>query len=369
MDTGFNIWNQNKRESFRSLRRLRWGLLFFCLPFALLMFSGCRPSETAEKAEISFFSMNTLMTFSAYGENAREALLAARAKTERLDGLWSVTDEGSEVWRVNHSGGKTVELGGETAQLAAFSLRMAEETDGALDPTIYPVLKAWGFTTDTRRVPSEEEIAGLLERVDYEKIDLDGNLLTVPEGMELDFGAVGKGYAGDLAAEAVRACGVKSALLTLGGNVQAVGSRPDGTDWRIGLRSPWGDGGLGVLRVSDCAVITSGGYENFFEDEAGHVYWHILDPKTGYPADTGLASVTVICPEGRLGDALSTALFVMGPEKAEEYWRRAGTFEMILVMQDGRLLITEGAAERFTLDEGQKEALTVLSREADRPAG
>ena len=224
------------------------------------------------------------------------------------------------------------------------------------------MLEAWGFTTDTKRVPSQEEIDALLEHVDYEKITLEGDLLTVPEGMELDFGAVGKGYAGDFAAETIRTHGIGSAILSLGGNIQAVGSRPDGTDWRIGLRSPWEDGTLGVLRVSDCAVVTSGGYENYFEDEEGNVYWHILDPATGYPADSGLASVTIVCPQGRMGDALSTALFVMGPQKAEEYWRENEGFEMILVTQEGELLITEELSDRFTLSEGRTEPITVLSR-------
>lgn len=325
--------------------------------------SGCgRTDLEAMKAQNSLFAMNTYMTFTAYGEEAEEAIADAEERVEELEALWSVTDEESEIYRANHSGGEPVRLSEETAQLVSFSLEMAEKTDGALDPAIYPVLEAWGFTTDTKRVPSQEEIDALLEHVDYEKITLEGDLLTVPEGMELDFGAVGKGYAGDFAAETIRTHGIGSAILSLGGNIQAVGSRPDGTDWRIGLRSPWEDGTLGVLRVSDCAVVTSGGYENYFEDEEGNVYWHILDPATGYPADSGLASVTIVCPQGRMGDALSTALFVMGPQKAEEYWRENEGFEMILVTQEGELLITEELSDRFTLSEGRTEPITVLSR-------
>lgn len=329
----------------------------------LAALSGCgRMDLEAQKAEDSFFSMNTYMTFTAYGENATNALEDARARVEALEGLWSVTDEGSEIYKANHSGGEAVLVSGETAELVSFSLEMAQKTDGALDPAIYPVLEAWGFTTDTKQVPSQEEIDSLLKNVDYEKITLDGDLLTVPEGMGIDMGAVGKGYAGDLAAEAVRARGIESAILSLGGNVQAVGSRPDGTDWRIGLRSPWNDGNIGVLRVSGSAVVTSGGYENYFEDEEGNVYWHILDPKTGYPADSGLLSVTIVCPQGRMGDALSTALFVMGPKKAEEYWRQDGSFEMILITQEGQILVTEGLSGRFKLGEGRREEMVVLSR-------
>ena len=352
------LQNQNRNGKHCRTRQFLAVLLLL-----LTALSGCgRTNLEAQEAENSFFAMNTYMTFTAYGEGAEDALADARVRVEEVEALWSVTDEGSEIYRANHSGGEPVNVSEETAELVSFALEMAEKTDGALEPTIYPVLRAWGFTTDTKQVPSQEEINALLGDVGHEKITLDGTLLTVPEGMELDLGAVGKGYAGDLAAEAVRARGIECAILSLGGNIQAVGSRPDGTDWRVGLRSPWEDGTLGVLRVSDQAVVTSGGYENYFEDEDGNVYWHILDPETGYPAKSGLLSVTIICPQGRLGDALSTALFVMGPQKAEEYWRENGDFEMILVTEEGEILITEGVADRFTLSEGRTEEIRVISR-------
>ena len=351
---------QNQKQNGKRRRTRQFLAVLLLLLTAL---SGCgRTNLEAQEAENSFFAMNTYMTFTAYGEGAEDALVDARVRVEEVEALWSVTDEGSEIYRANHSGGEPVNVSEETAELVSFAFEMAEKTEGALEPTIYPVLQAWGFTTDTKQVPSQEEINALLGDVGHEKITLDGTLLTVPEGMELDLGAVGKGYAGDLAAEAVRARGIECAILSLGGNIQAVGSRPDGTDWRVGLRSPWEDGTLGVLRVSDQAVVTSGGYENYFEDEDGNVYWHILDPETGYPAKSGLLSVTIICPQGRMGDALSTALFVMGPQKAEEYWRENGDFEMILVTEEGEILITEGVADRFTLSEGRTEEIRVISR-------
>lgn len=351
---------QNQKQNGKRRRTRQFLAVLLLLLTAL---SGCgRTNLEAQEAENSFFAMNTYMTFTAYGEGAEDALADARVRVEEVEALWSVTDEGSEIYQANHSGGEPVNVSEETAELVSFALEMAEKTDGALEPTIYPVLRAWGFTTDTKQVPSQEEINALLGDVGHEKITLDGTLLTVPEGMELDLGAVGKGYAGDLAAEAVRARGIECAILSLGGNIQAVGSRPDGTDWRVGLRSPWEDGTLGVLRVSDQAVVTSGGYENYFEDEDGNVYWHILDPETGYPAKSGLLSVTIICTQGRMGDALSTALFVMGPQKAEEYWRENGDFEMILVTEEGEILITEGVADRFTLSEGRTEEIRVISR-------
>lgn len=330
----------------------------------VLTLTGCgtQAENATLRAERSLFAMNTYMTLTAYGESGEEALQEAGALIEQLESRWSVTDENSEIYRANHSGGQTVTVSEDTAQLISFALEMAQKTGGALEPTIYPVLTAWGFTTGSKQVPPEEQIARLLQNVDYSRIQLDGTDLTVPSGMELDLGAVGKGYAADLVTEALKEHGVESGLISLGGNIQAIGSRPEGGDWRIGIRAPWEEGNLGVLEMSNAAVVTSGGYENYFEDEAGNIYWHILDPATGYPANSGLQSVTVIGEQGRLCDALSTSLFVMGAEKAEEYWRANGGFDMLLVTDDGEIILTEGIAGRFTLSDGRTETIRVLNR-------
>ena len=167
--------------------------------------------------------------------------------------------------------------------------------------------------------------------------------------MELDLGAVGKGYAGDLAAEILKDRGITSALLAIGGNIQAIGSWPDGSDWRLGIRNPFGEGQVGVLSVSDRAVVTSGNYERYFVGDDDQTYGHIIDPSTGYPADTGLASVTIIAEEGKVGDALSTAMFVKGPQEAEKYWRAHQDFDMLMITEDGEIRLTEGIQDSFTL--------------------
>ena len=324
--------------------------------------TGCSASaeEMQQPVERSLFAMNTYMTFTAYGEDAQAALQEAEECIQQVEGLWSVTYENSEIYQANHSGGQPVTVSEETAEIISFALELAQRTGGALDPTIYPVLTAWGFTTDSKQVPSQQQIAQLLEQVGYDRIQINGTELTVPDGMELDLGAVGKGYTADLVTEILRRHGVTSALISLGGNIQAIGSRPDGSDWRLGIRAPWESGNLGVLAVSDAAVVTSGGYENYFDDEQGNIYWHILDPSTGYPADSGLQSVTIVGREGKMCDALSTALFVMGAQSAEQYWRENGGFEMLLVTDSGEILITEGIAEDFTLNEGRTETVRVL---------
>lgn len=337
-----------------------WKKLTALLLAGILTGCSAPAEEMQQPVERSLFAMNTYMTFTAYGEDAQAALQEAEECIQQVEGLWSVTDEDSEIYQANHSGGQPVTVSEETAEIISFALEMAQRTGGALDPTIYPVLTAWGFTTDSKQVPSQQQIAQLLEQVGYDRIQLNGTELTVPDGMELDLGAVGKGYTADLVTEILRRHGVTSALISLGGNIRAIGSRPDGSDWRLGIRAPWESGNLGVLTVSDAAVVTSGGYENYFDDEQGNIYWHILDPSTGYPADSGLQSVTIVGREGKMCDALSTALFVMGAQSAEQYWRENGGFEMLLVTDSGEILITEGIAENFTLNEGRTETVRVL---------
>lgn len=334
-----------------------------CLAVAALtlcVLGGCSSATEPSKTEASLFAMNTYMTFTAYGEHGEAALEEAMARIQELEALWSVTNEESEIYQANHSGGQAVPVSEETGNLISFALAMAERTQGALDPTIYPVLTAWGFTTDTKQVPSQAQIDELLPLADYSKISLTGTSLTIPAGMEMDLGAVGKGYTADLATEVLREHHITSGIISLGGNIQVIGSRPDGSDWRIGVRAPWEEDNLGVLEISDAAVVTSGGYENYFEDEGGNIYWHILDPSTGYPADSGLQAVTIVGQEGKLCDALSTALFVMGVEQAEVYWRENGGFDMLLVTDEKEILITEGIADRFTLSDGRTETVRVL---------
>ena len=328
---------------------------FFILPIlsVSLFLTACAPQlseEPGEAVQTDFFAMDTYMTFTAYGNGAEEALTRAEEEIQRLESEWSVTDEDSEIYEVNHSGGTPVTLSDDTAEIIRFALEMAEKTDGALEPTIYPVLTAWGFTTEENRVPAREELRELLGCTGYEKVELDGNQIYLPQGMELDLGAVGKGYAGDIAAELLKQAGISSALLNIGGNLQAVGSRPDGTDFRIGIRNPFGEGEIGVLSVSDRAVVTSGNYERYFIGEDGKQYGHIIDPATGYPADNGLVSVTIITGEGKEGDALSTAMFVKGLKEAQEYWRTYQDFDMIAVTEDGQIYLTPGVENQFTLN-------------------
>ena len=203
-------------------------------------------------------------------------------------------------------------------------------------------------------MPPDAEIERLLPCVDMSKVQLSStddsanSLVTMPADMSLSFGAVAKGCASDYAIQAMRAAGVTSGVVSLGGNVQTLGKKPDGSDWNIAVQDPNDTGSyLGYLTVGETAVITSGSYQRFFT-EGGQKYHHILSPKTGRPVNNGLLSVTIVCEDGTLADCLSTAMFVLGPQAALNYWRTYGGFEMVLVKSDGHVILTNGLYGKFT---------------------
>ena len=325
--------------------------ILFCALFFVCGCSGRTEQEVKPMESISFFALNTYVSLSASGDNAAEALQSARQVIDRYEDKWSVTDSRSELYAINHGGGIKRTISDETAKLIAYALDMAEKTDGALDPTIYPVMLEWGFTTGEYKVPSDERITDLLSSVGYEKIILDGNDITVPDGMQLDLGAVAKGYIGDLVIECLREYGIDCAIVNLGGNIQLIGKKNDGKEWNIGIRSPFENVNFGSVKLDGQAIITSGGYQRNFKGDDGSVYHHIMNPQTGKPANNGLASVSIIAPDGKLCDSLSTACFVMGAEKAIQFWRNNGGFDMVLVTDEREVLITETIADRFSVDE------------------
>lgn len=338
----------------------KWCMILVMTIISVFFLTSCQKNQNSQyggqdAVQREFLAMDTYMTFTAYGDGVNEALDKAEQEIQTLEDKWSVTEADSEIYTINHSNGNIVTVSEETANVIGFTIDMAKKTEGALDPTIYPVLTAWGFTTDNYRVPEQEEIQTLLKYVGYEQVEINGQSVRIPEGMELDLGAVGKGYAGDLAATLIEEAGVDSALLSIGGNIQAVGSKPDGSDWRLAIQNPYGDGKVGVLEVSDCAVVTSGNYERYFTADDGTTYGHIIDPETGYPVDNGLASVTIITKEGKKGDALSTAMFVKGLDGASEYWRTHQDFNMIMMTDDKEIYITEEIKEKFTLSDSFKD--------------
>ena len=329
-----------------------------------LMLSACGSSQPET---LSILAMDTAMTFSVYGDDADTVLSDASLEVRRLDPLLSRTNPESAVTHLN--AGDQIQVGEEVCGLIAAAQEYSAATGGAFDITLAPVSTAWGFTTDSYQVPSQEELDALLAHVGMEHIHLTEDTATLDPGTQIDLGAIAKGYASDQLGALFQRSGVERGWVSLGGNVLAWGSRPDGDPWEVGIQDPAHPDESSALVCSlflqDAFAVTSGSYQRYFEQD-GKRYHHILDPKTGAPAESGLVSVTVVADyapgNGTMCDALSTALFVMGEEDALSFWR-SGTydFELVLVTEDGRVLVTEGLADRYAPAEGSTYVFETVS--------
>ena len=333
---------------FRKIKNV--GAVLFCA----LIFSGCQFNNETMKTS-TLFAMDTVMELEIAGDE--KLLPEAEEKIRDLERRLSVTDDDSEISLLNKN--KQALVSNDTATILSNALSICDETNGALDVSIYPVLKEWGFTTGEYKVPSEDRISELLDDVDYKKINLESSgedleqgkrSVQIPLNMEIDLGSVVKGYTSTMLYDFFTQNGVKSGLINLGGNVQCIGTKSNGEMI------------LGVLKASDEAIITSGGYERYFE-ENGKLYHHIIDPSTGAPADSGLVSVTIVGKDGLKCDGYSTALYIKGLDSAISFWKERDDFEAVFVTSDGNVFVTEGISDRFLLSsEYAQKTIKIISK-------
>ena len=326
------------------MKRLLCLLLALCMVLSLTACGGEQPES------VQLFAMDTVMDLTAYGENAAAALTDASREINRLERLLSRTIDTSEISQINAGGAVTVSE--ETASLLAQAQTYTAATDGAFDITIAPLVSLWGITTDSPYVPTQQEIDALLPLVGSEHLHLSGDTATLDDGCAIDLGGIAKGYASDRLADIFAQYGVDSALVSLGGNVYARGTKPGGAAWSVAVQHPEQDGYAAMLSLTDAFAVTSGGYQRYFTGPDGTVYQHILDPKTGWPVQGDLLSVTIVADNGTMADAYSTALYVMGREAAQDFWRQNGGFDMVLITKDGQVLYTPGLADKLTETEG-----------------
>ncbi len=289
-----------------------------------ILLCSCTPPEKAES--VTVFAMDTVMTVTAYGKGAGQALINAEKELYRLDKLWSVTNPESEISKLNSR--KSTTVSPDTAEVISIALKMSELTDGAFDISIYPCLKKWGFTDKNYRVPSESEIRESLKLCDYSQIAVSGNNVYLPEGCEIDLGGIAKGFAADRIYSILKQSGIENAIISLGGNVSVLDKKPDGSPWNIQIKNS-----EIILKIENKSVVTSGNYQRYFT-EGGKTYHHIIDPKTGYPADTKLTSVTVIAESSTEADALSTALYVMGEKEALSFLKKNPQYDAVFLHED-----------------------------------
>lgn len=350
--------NITKKAPLRALSAVSIALL---LLFSHSPLCGCTQSRPPYSS-VEFTAMDTYMRIKLYSEDGgeeerTEALSAAKAEILRLDARFSVTGEASDVRALNSGTPLTLPSSDELISLLKLCGEMTELTSGSYDVTVRPLVNIWKDA-----VPSPQDIRDSMEKVDFSRLSItdngDGTCTVSANGATLDLGSVVKGYAAQRAADILTERGYLSFIIDLGGNIQTSLQKPDGSSFTVGIADPGSPlEALLVLSAADLAalpelknesdtlaIVTSGTYQRYFEQD-GVRYHHILDANTGYPCNNGLASVTVLTSNGARADALSTALFLLGRERALGYYEQVGGFEAIFITDSGDVTSTPGISE------------------------
>ena len=324
-------------------RTIAWSIAIIIILAALGV--AFTQSRTVEPVSDSRFLMGTLVEIRIFG--SQRELNAAFEYLQRLDDKMSRTLASSEVFEINRQAGREwVSVSSDTFQVIEAALHYAELTDGVFDPTIAPLVDLWGIGTDKAQVPETRALRAAQALIDYRAIELDAKdnqVKLANPGMGLDLGGIAKGYAADAVADFLKSKGIKSGFLSLGGNIYVIGSKPDGSPWRIGIQNPFAPRGnhTAVLEVKDTSIVTSGPYERYFIQD-NQRYHHILDPTTGFPVENGLASVTIVTPCSMTADALSTGVFLLGLERGLALLEKLDGIEGILITNDRQVYVTGG---------------------------
>ena len=332
-------------------------LLLACLCLAMILpLAACGETKMSQR---QVFAMDTIMTLTAYGKNAERGLTAAQGVIQSMNDMLDPDIETSTTYAINHAQGGNVSISGQVATMLYTAYDIYKKSGGALDLTIYPVIQRWGFDSGRYYVPTDEELWLDLSRKAFDQMTLTSfpssgsYAVSFPAGTAISFGAVAKGCAAENAIRSMRNVGVTSGIVSLGGNVQTLGRKPDGSLWNVAVQDPNNTASyIGVLTVGETAVVTSGTYQRFFIQN-GKTYHHLINPETGRPMNNTLKSVTIVTADGTTADCLSTAMFILGQSKSLNYWRqygaKDGSFDMILINTDNEVICTKGLIEKFTL--------------------
>lgn len=317
---------------------------------AVILINLCACGFSGEET-VNITAMNTLITIRVFGNSREEnerAIALFKEKITEFENLFDANVKTSDVAIINSS-----KIGAEveesTAQIIKKSLKASEMTNGAFDITIMPVLKLWGFDNGKYGVPSEDEIKSSLANVGYNRISVSGNLVIKEENTEISLGAIAKGYLGDELLKIATENRV-NAIISLGGNIVLCGDNNGKDSWTVGVKNPHGSESLACSFdcFGDVSVVTSGAYERYFEKN-GKTYHHIIDTKSGKPAESDLLSVTVIGKDGAMCDAFSTALFALGYKKAVAFAKENNDFSYVFITDKNE--ITAIGIENLSVDD------------------
>lgn len=324
------------------MKKRAWIFLLLAGTVCFAAACGRQPGQT--KYERQTFYFDTIVRISFYaGENGGSLMDRCLEMCADFENTFSRTDSGSELYAVNHRDTDAVQVSDDMARLVELGLTCYELSGGKFDITVAPLSDIWDFKSENAHVPQPEAIADALAKVGASGVHVDGNTLTFdsPDTM-IDLGALVKGYAADALKEYLTGEGVTSGLIDLGGNVLAIGTKPDGTPWRIGIQQPFADYSetAAVLDIDDQTVVSSGIYERFFKQD-GRIYHHILDPDTGYPAESDILGVSIICDSSLAGDAMSTTCLALGSLEAEKLIADTEGMEAVFILENGDILFTD----------------------------
>lgn len=341
------------------MRRLQ--IVAFLLVIGVI--SGCSAQDPKESiAKTLDGPLDTVCTVTLYDFDSERPIDEAFSVIQDVDARMSAVSSTSEIAEINSHPGEPVTVSRDTFDLIAQANHISGATDGAFDVTIKPVVALWGIGSGRERIPSADEVQAALSLVDFRGVTLDEEQCTVQldcDGMELDLGGIAKGYACDAAVQVLERHQVKHALIDLGGNIYAYGTKPDGSLWKVGVQNPIAgeNGYFGIISVSDRSVVTSGLYERFFE-EGEQIYHHIMDTSTGAPVHNGLLSVTIVDQSSTEADALSTACFVLGLEQGRAYLSTIEGAEGIFVTDDFKVYVTPGISDIFQVADDRFELVS-----------
>ena len=330
----------NGKNAMKKIRTLALLLIVACG----LQLGGCAHAQPQKETAVGFY-LDTVITLTAYVQDAG-MLNDALKVCGQYERLLSRTIEGSDVWRINHAQGQPVEVSDDTIAILEVARQVSDLSGGAFDVTIAPVSTMWDFTSGAAVVPDADAIAEAAAKVDYNRMQIEGNRVTLPEDMMIDLGGIAKGYIADAVKEYLAGRGVESAVLSFGGNIVTIGLKPDGSPWKVGIQDidkPTGEYMLVALNFGG-STVTSGIYERGFEAD-GVYYHHILDPNTGWPVQNELASVTIFSDSSMWGDALATAAFSLGTQAGKALIEGVEGVEAVFIARDRSYSGTSGVDE------------------------